>query len=274
MTRDQKYEAFRALHERAGAFVIPNPWNAGTARILAALGFEALATTSAGCAFSEGYRDSSTALTRDKILANAKAMVEATDLPVSADLENGFGRSPEMCAETIRLASEIGLAGGSIEDASGDPRNPIYGFELAVERVAAAAKTAHDSRLVLTARAENFLHGRSDLDDTIRRLQAFAEAGADVVYAPGLPGLEAIRKACASVSKPVNVLMGLKGATFSVEELAAAGAKRISVGGAFARAALGAFVRAAQEVKDKGTFTFAADAISHAEVSGWMRDGR
>jgi 2-methylisocitrate lyase-like PEP mutase family enzyme len=274
MTRDQKYEAFRALHERAGAFVIPNPWDAGTARILTALGFEALATTSAGCAFSEGYRDSSTALTRDKILANAKAMVEATDLPVSADLENGFGRSPEMCAETIRLASEIGLAGGSIEDASGDPRNPIYGFELAVERVAAAAKTAHDSRLVLTARAENFLHGRSDLDDTIRRLQAFAEAGADVVYAPGLPGLEAIRKACASVSKPVNVLMGLKGATFSVEELAAAGAKRISVGGAFARAALGAFVRAAQEVKDKGTFTFAADAISHAEVSGWMRDGR
>jgi 2-methylisocitrate lyase-like PEP mutase family enzyme len=274
MTRDQKYEAFRALHERAGAFVIPNPWNAGTARILAALGFEALATTSAGCAFSEGYRDSSTALTRDEILANAKAMVEATDLPVSADLENGFGRSPEMCAETIRLASEIGLAGGSIEDASGDPRNPIYGFELAVERVAAAAKTAHDSRLVLTARAENFLHGRSDLDDTIRRLQAFAEAGADVVYAPGLPGLEAIRKVCASVSKPVNVLMGLKGATFSVDELAAAGAKRISVGGAFARAALGAFVRAAQEVKDKGTFTFAADAISHAEVSGWMRDGR
>jgi 2-methylisocitrate lyase-like PEP mutase family enzyme len=274
MTRDQKYEAFRALHERAGAFVIPNPWNAGTARILTALGFEALATTSAGCAFSEGYRDSSTGLTRDEILENAKAMVEATDLPVSADLENGFGRSPEMCAETIRLASEIGLAGGSIEDASGDPRNPIYGFELAVERVAAAAKTAHDSRLVLTARAENFLHGRSDLDDTIRRLQAFAEAGADVVYAPGLPGLEAIRKACASVSKPVNVLMGLKGATFSVEELAAAGAKRISVGGAFARAALGAFVRAAQEVKDKGTFTFAADAISHAEVSGWMRDGR
>jgi 2-methylisocitrate lyase-like PEP mutase family enzyme len=201
-------------------------------------------------------------------------MVEATDLPVSADLENGFGRSPEMCAETIRLAAAIGLAGGSIEDASGDPRNPTYDFELAVERVAAAAKAAHDSRFVLTARAENFLHGRSDLDDTLRRLQAFAEAGADVVYAPGLPGLEAIRKVCASVSKPVNVLMGLKGATFSMEELTAAGAKRISVGGSFARAALGAFVRAAREVKDKGTFTFAADAISHAEVSGWMRDGR
>src|SRR5580692_10912979 len=250
MTRDQKYQAFRALHERAGAFVIPNPWDAGTARILTALGFEALATTSAGCAFSAGYRDS------------------------SADLENGFGRSPEMCAETIRLASEIGLVGGSIEDASGDPQDPIYGFDLAVERVAAAAKAAHDSRFVLTARAENFLHGRPDLDDTMRRLQAFAEAGADVVYAPGLPGLEAIRKVCASVSKSVNVLMGLKGATFSVEELAAAGAKRISVGGAFARAALGAFVRAAREVKDNGTFNFAADAISHAEVSGWMRDGR
>jgi 2-methylisocitrate lyase-like PEP mutase family enzyme len=201
-------------------------------------------------------------------------MVEATDLPVSADLENGFGRAPEMCAETIRLGAAIGLAGGSIEDASGDPRNPIYDFELAVERVAAAAKAAHDSRFVLTARAENFLHGRSDLDDTIRRLQAFADAGADVVYAPGLPGLEAIRKVCGSVSKPVNVLMGLKGATFSMEELTAAGAKRIRVGGAFARAALGAFVRAAREVKDKGTFTFAADAISHAEVSGWMQDGR
>jgi 2-methylisocitrate lyase-like PEP mutase family enzyme len=273
MTRDQKYEVFRTLHERAGAFVIPNPWNAGTARILTMLGFEALATTSAGCAFSAGYRDSSTGLTRDEILENAKAMVEATDLPVSADLENGFGRSPEMCAETIRLGADIGLAGGSIEDASGDPQDPIYRFDLAVERVAVAAKAAQDSRFVLTARAENFLHGRPDLDDTIRRLQAFAAAGADVVYAPGLPGLEAIRKVCASVSKPVNVLMGLKGATFSVEELAAAGAKRISVGGAFARAALGAFVRAACEVKDNGTFNFAADAISHAEVSGWMRDG-
>src|SRR5580704_12193368 len=270
MTRDQKYKVFRALHERAGAFVIPNPWNAGTARILTALGFEALATTSAGCAFSAGYRDSSTGLTRDEILENAKAMVEATDLPVSADLENGFGGSPEVCAETIRLASEIGLAGGSIEDASGDPPNPIYAFELAVERVAAAAKEAHDSRFVLTARAENFLHGRPDLDDTIRRLQAFAEAGADVVYAPGLPSLDAIKQVCTAVNKPVNVLMGLKGATYSVGELAAAGAKRISVGGSLARVAIGAFVRAAHEMKDNGTFTFAADAISHADISAYM----
>ncbi len=270
MTREQKYEAFRALHERPGAFVMPNPWNAGTARILTALGFEALATTSAGYAFSVGRQDSAAELTRDGILENAKAIVEATNLPVSADLQDGFGRSPETCAATIRLASDVGLAGGSIEDATGDPDDPIYDFQLAVERVAAAAWAAHDCQFLLTARAENFLHGRPSLGDTIRRLQAFAQAGADVLYAPGLPSLEAIREVCAAVPKPVNVLMGLKGATFSVKELAAAGAKRISVGGAFARAALGAFVRAAREVKDKGAFTFAADAISHAEMSAYM----
>ncbi len=269
-TRDQKYQTFRALHERPGAFVIPNPWNAGTARILAALGFEALATTSAGYAFSIGRPDSTKELTRDGILGNAKAIVEATDLPVSADLQDGFGRSPEMCAETIRLAADVGLAGGSIEDATGDANDPIYEFQLAVERVAAAAKAAHDCQFMLTARAENFLHGRPNLADTIRRLQSFAEAGADVVYAPGLPSLEAIREVCSSVSKPVNVVMGLKGATFSVEELAAVGVKRISVGGAFARAALGAFVRAAREVKDRGTFTFAADVLPHAEASAYM----
>ncbi|MGB7846063.1 MAG: isocitrate lyase/phosphoenolpyruvate mutase family protein [Candidatus Acidiferrum sp.] len=266
MTREQKYRAFRALHERPGAFVIPNPWNAGTARILTDMGFEALATTSAGYAFAVGRRDSAAGLTRDEILQNAKDIVEATHLPVSADLEDGFGPSPEMCAETIRLAPGIGLVGGSIEDATGDPHDPIYEFQLAVERVAAAAEAAHDSQVLLTARAENFLHGRPDLDDTIRRLQSFAEAGADVLYAPGLPSLEAIREVCASVSKPVNVVMGLKGATFSVGELAAVGVKRISVGGAFARAALGAFVRAAREVKDRGTFTFAADALPSAEA--------
>lgn len=270
MTREEKYKAFRALHERPGAFVIPNPWNAGTARILTALGFEALATTSAGYAFSIGRPDSTKELTRDGILGNAKAIVEATDLPVSADLQDGFGRSPEMCAETIRLAADVGLAGGSIEDATGDANDPIYEFQLAVERVAAAAKAAHDCQFMLTARAENFLHGRPNLADTIQRLQSFAEAGADVVYAPGLPSLEAIREVCSSVSKPVNVVMGLKGATFSVEELAAVGVKRISVGGAFARAALGAFVRAAREVKDRGTFTFAADALPHAEASAYM----
>jgi 2-methylisocitrate lyase-like PEP mutase family enzyme len=274
VTRDEKYKAFRALHERPGAFVIPNPWNAGTARVLTALGFDSLATTSAGYAFAVGRRDSAAGLARDEILENAKSIVEATHLPVSADLEDGFGRSPEMCAETIRLASDTGLAGGSIEDATGDPNDPIYGFQLAVERVAAAAKAAHDCQFLLTARAENFLHGRPDLADTIRRLRAFAEAGADVLYAPGLPSLEAIREVCASVSKPVNVVMGLKGATFSVEELAAAGVKRISVGGALARAALGAFVRAAREIKDKGTFTFAADAIPHAQAKAFMADGK
>jgi 2-methylisocitrate lyase-like PEP mutase family enzyme len=272
VTRDQKYQAFRALHERPGAFVIPNPWNAGTARILTALGFEALATTSAGYAFAVGRRDSAAGLSREEILENAKEIVEATPLPVSADLEDGFGRSPETCVATIREASAIGLVGGSIEDATGDPHDPIYGFELAVERVAAAAEAAHDCHFLLTARAENFLHGRPDLDDTIRRLQAFAEAGADVLYAPGLPSLEAIREVCGAVATPVNVVMGLKGATFSVAELAAVGVKRISVGGAFARAALGAFVRAAREVKDHGTFNFAADALPHAEAKGYMAE--
>src|ERR1700722_10190843 len=205
MIRNEKYEAFRSLHERPGVFVIPNPWNAGTARILTALGFEALATTSAGYAFSVGRRDSAAGLTCGEVLENAKAVVEATHLPVSADLEDGFGRSPEMCATTIRKASEIGLAGGSIEDATGDLQNPIYPFQLAVERVAAAAKAAHDCHFLLTARAENFLHGLPKLHAPIRRLQAFAEAGADVLYAPGLPSLEAIRAVCAAVSKPVNV---------------------------------------------------------------------
>jgi 2-methylisocitrate lyase-like PEP mutase family enzyme len=270
MTREQKYKAFKALHERTGTFVIPNPWNAGTAKILTALGFEALATTSAGYAFSIGQEDSTANLTRDGILANAKEIVEATYLPVSADLQDGFGPSPETCSETIRLASAIGLAGGSIEDATGNPSAPIYDFQLAVERVEAAAETARTHQFLLTARAENFLHGRPNLDDTIRRLQSFADAGADVLYAPGLATLEAVREVCTSVSKPVNVLAGLQGKTFSVEDLAAAGVKRISVGGSFARAALGAFVRAAREVKEKGTFTFATEAIPHAEASAYM----
>jgi 2-methylisocitrate lyase-like PEP mutase family enzyme len=270
VTRDEKYKALKELHARPGIFVIPNPWNAGTARILTAMGFEALATTSAGYAFSAGRVDSTAILTRDEILENAKSIVDATHLPVSADLQDGFGRSPESCADTIRLAAETGLAGGSIEDATGDPSEPIYEFKLSVERVAAAAKAAHDRNFLLTARAENFLHGRPDLDDTIRRLQAFDAAGADVVYAPGLPSLEAIKQVCVSVSKPVNVVMGLKGATYSIEQLAAVGVKRISVGGALARAALGAFVCAAREIRDKGTFTFAADAISHADATAYM----
>lgn len=272
MTQTTKYEHFKALHERPGVFVMPNPWNAGTARMLSALGFEALATTSAGHAFSIGLRDGAALLTRDDILGNAREIVDATDLPVSADLEGGFGDAPETCAETIRLAAGVGLVGGSIEDATGNADDPVFAFELAVERVAAAAEAARGLPFVLTARAENYLHGRPDLDDTIRRLQAFAEAGADVVYAPGLPGLDAIRTVCAAVDRPVNVVMGLGGPRFTVEELGAAGVKRISVGGAFARAALGAFMRAAQEVREKGTFTFAADAIPDAEASRYMAD--
>jgi len=268
--QSEKFQAFKALHERPGVFVMPNPWDAGTARILTALGFEALATTSAGFAFSIGRRDSIAGLTRDEILGNARSIVEATHLPVSADLEDGFGGAPELCAETIRLAAAAGLVGGSIEDATGDPENPIFEFGHSVERVAAACEAARAVPFLVTARAENFLHGRPDLDDTIRRLQAFEKAGADVVYAPGLPGLDAIRAVCSAVEKPVNVLMGLQGATFTVEELQDAGVKRISVGGAFARAALGAFVRAAVEVKDNGTFTFSADAIPDAEASGYM----
>jgi 2-methylisocitrate lyase-like PEP mutase family enzyme len=270
MTREEKVRVFRALHERPGAFVIPNPWDAGTARILTALGFEALATTSAGYAFSVGRLDSSAALTREEILANAKAILDATDLPVSADLEDGFGHTPEDCAKTVRLGAETGLAGGSIEDATGDPDAPIYEFRLSVDRVAAAVEQARKSNFVLTARAENFLWGRPDLGDTIKRLQAFADMGADVLYAPGLPSLDAIREVCRSVSKPVNVVMGLKGATYSVKELTEAGVKRISVGGSFARAALGGFVRVAREVKEKGTFTYAVEAISHADVRGFM----
>lgn len=269
-TQSKKFQAFKALHARPGVFVMPNPWDAGTSRILTALGFEALATTSAGFAFSIGRRDSIAGLTRDEILGNARAIVAATHLPVNADLEDGFGSAPETCAETIRLAAEIGLVGGSIEDATGDPENPIFVFEQSVERVAAASEAARDLPFFVTARAENFLHGRPDLDDTIRRLQAFEKAGADVVYAPGLPNLEAIRTVCAAVEIPINVVMGLKGATYTVKELQDAGVKRISVGGAVARAALGAFVRAAIEVKDNGTFTFSADAIPDAEASGYM----
>ncbi len=266
----EKFRSFKALHERQGAFVIPNPWDAGTARILTAIGFEALATTSAGFAFSIGRRDSAAGLTRDELLGNARAIVDATHLPVSADLEDGFGSEPEVCAETIRLAAAIGLVGGSIEDATGDPRNPIFGFEPAVERVAAACAAARGLPFFVTARAESYLHGRPDLDDTVKRLQAFAEVGADVLYAPGLPDLDAIRTVCHAVEKPVNVVMGLQGSTFTVAELEAAGVKRISVGGSFARAALGAFMRAAQEVKEAGTFTYSAEAMPDGEAASYM----
>jgi 2-methylisocitrate lyase-like PEP mutase family enzyme len=270
-TQAEKAERFQTLHARPGAFVIPNPWDAGSARILTSLGFEALTTTSAGLAFTLGRRDG--AVTRDETLANAKAIVEATHLPVAADLENGFGHTPEAAATTIRLAGEVaGLVGGSIEDATGDPLRPIYEFQHAVERVAAAAEAARalPFAFVLVGRAENFLHGRPDLDDTIRRLQAFEAVGADALYAPGLTKAEDIRNVCAAVRKPVNVLMGLKSGSLSVAELATLGIRRISLGSALSRAALGAFVRAAREIREHGTFRFAEDALPYAEASDFM----
>lgn len=267
VSQAEKAERFRALHERPGAFVIPNPWDAGTARILAGLGFEALTTTSAGLAFTLGRRDGQ--VSRDEALANARAILEATDLPVAADLENGYGHAPEAAAETIRLAGEVGLVGGSIEDASGDPHQPIYDFQHAVERVAAAVEAARafPFPFVLVGRAENFLHGRPDLDDTIRRLRAFEAAGAGALFAPGITKPEDIRTLCASVGKPVNVVMGLKGAALTVEELAELGVKRISLGSALSRAALGAFLRAAREIREHGTFRFADDALPFAEAN-------
>ncbi len=273
MQQSEKYQQFKALHLGDGPFVIPNPWDAGTARILSGLGFSALATTSAGYAFAAGKRDSEGGLSCDEILANASAIVAATDLPVSADLEDGFGRDPKVVTETIRRAIGCGLVGGSIEDTTGNKGAPIHEFELAVERVTAAAEAAQDQPFLLTARAEGHSYGQGNLRETIRRLQAFSLAGADVLYAPDLPDIDAIRTVCAEVDKPVNVVMGLSGPVYTVDELGEAGVKRISVGGSFARAALGAMIRAAQEVIGQGTFTYAADAVPDAEVrlmmSGW-----
>jgi 2-methylisocitrate lyase-like PEP mutase family enzyme len=271
-TQSEKGERFVALHDGSEAFVIPNPWDAGTARILTSFGFKALTTTSAGLAFALGRRDGEGAITRDETLANAKAIAAATDLPVAADLENGFGDAPEGVAKTIGLAGEAGLVGGSIEDATGDPRRPIYDFRHAVERIAAAAEATRRLTFpfVLVARAENFLHGHPDLDDTIARLQAFAAAGADALYAPGLTRAEDIRTLCASVDKPVNVVMGLRSGALSVAELAALGVRRISLGSTLVRAALGGFIRAAREIRERGTFDFAQDAIPYSEANDFM----
>ena len=274
MQQEEKFRIFKALHHTGNPFVVANPWDAGSARILTTLGFSALATTSAGCAFAAGVRDSQGGLSRAEILANASAIVDATDLPVSADLEDGFGPAPETVPETIRQAINCGLVGGSIEDATGNSATPIFEAGEAKDRVAAAVEAASGHPFVLTARAENYLWGRPDLGDTIARLQSFAEAGADVLYAPGLPDIQAIRTVCAELDKPVNVVMGLSGAGFSVDELGAAGVARISVGGSFARAALGAMMRAAQEVMEQGTFTYAADAISNADAQQMMSDAK
>lgn len=283
ISQSDKAKIFRELHKLppkvgsrvepapAGSFIFPNPWDAGSARILAGLGFEALATTSAGFAFSLGRRDGS--VTRDEALAHCRVIAAATELPVAADLEKCFGDDPKTVAETIRLTGPTGIVGGSVEDASGDQRRPIYEFSLAVERVAAAVEAARalPFPFTLTARAENFLHGRADLDDTIRRLCAFADAGAEVLYAPGLPSLEAIKAVCEAVApRPVNALAGMKGKAFSVAELASAGVRRISVGGALARLAYTALADAAREMREKGTFAFTDHAIPQSDISRFM----
>jgi 2-methylisocitrate lyase-like PEP mutase family enzyme len=251
-TQAQRGEAFAALHRAPGLFVLPNPWDAGSAKMLAHLGFVALATTSAGLAFALGRRDAEGNVSRDEALANARAIVEATPLPVVADLENGYGDRPDDCAATIRAAAEAGLVGASIEDASGREQEPIYPLELAVERIRAAVEAGHSLGFpfTLAARAENFLHGRPDLDDTLRRLVAFAEAGADVLYAPGLTTREQIREVVRAVApRPVNVLVGSPSLKLGLEELAELGVKRVSVGSNLVRVAYGAFFRAAEELK-------------------------
>jgi len=266
-TQAEKGKTFRALHERKSAFIIPNPWDVGTARMLEHLGFEALATTSMGFALSIGKQDN--AAGRDAVLAHAVALTSATNLPISADLENGFGDAPEAAAETIRLAAKAGLVGGSIEDSTGRSDNPIYERGHAVDRVRAAVAAARSAPFpfTLTARAENYLHGRPDLKDTIRRLQAFQEAGADVLYAPGLTSKEDIAELVRSVDRPVNVLMGLQGVRLSLAELSAIGVRRISVGSGLYRIAHAAFLRAAREMHDAGTFTaFANEPISGREI--------
>lgn len=274
-TQSEKAAAFRALHERPGAFIIPNPWDAGTAKLLASLGFEALATTSLGLANSLGRVDGTNTVSRDEVLENCRVIAEATALPVNADLENCYADEPRAAAEMIRLAAGAGVVGGSIEDATGDPDHPIYDFALAVERVQAAVEVARSLPVpfLLTARAENLLHGRLDLDDTIRRLQAFEKAGADVLYAPGVRDLATIRAVVSAVTRPVNVVMSAADPAITAAQLAEAGVKRISVGGALSRLALAAFLKGAREMKDSGGFTWVRDTIPSRELKAIFKPG-
>lgn len=267
MNQSEKAAQFRSLHQRPGTFLIPNPWDAGSTRILTGLGYEALATSSAAAAGVQGRRDGR--LNREESLANARAIVEATDLPVSADLGHGFSHTPEGVAETIRLAAEIGLVGCSIEDSTGDKARPLYDVTLATERVAAAVETARrlSFPFTLTARTETYVNGLADLDETLRRFTAYERAGADVLFAPGLPDLAAVRKVCSAVSRPVNFMVGIRGNSFSVAELTAAGVKRISFAASFYRAAITGFVHAAREAKDNGTFTYLDTTLTTAEVN-------
>jgi 2-methylisocitrate lyase-like PEP mutase family enzyme len=271
VTQAEKASCFRALHEGPDPFVIPNPWDIGSARILAGFGFQALATSSAASASALGRRDGG--LTRDEAMRHARQIVEATDLPISADLEKGFGDAPEAVAETVRLAADAGLVGCTIEDSTGNPEAPLYELDLAVERIAAAAEAARALRFpfTLTARAHNLLYAAPSLDETIRRLRAFEKAGADVLFAPGLPDLAAVRAVCAAVSKPVNFMVGIKGKSFSVGELAAAGVRRISLATSLYRAAMTGFLSAVREVKDAGQFAFLEGCVTTPELSELMR---
>jgi 2-methylisocitrate lyase-like PEP mutase family enzyme len=271
MSQSDKARHFRALHEGPRAFVIANPWDAGSARVLAALGFQALATSSGAKAGVLGKRDGK--VTRDEALANARMIVEATDLPVSADLEKCFGDSPAVVAETIRLAAGVGLVGGSVEDATGEKDRPFYDIGHATERVAAAVQAARalPFPFMLTARTESFLRGNPNLDEVIKRLQAFEKAGADVLMAPGLPDLAAVRAVCAAVSRPVNFMAGIKGKSFSVAELEAAGVRRISLATSLYRYAMTNLVEAAREVKDKGTFGYIDRSIPSPDLAAFMQ---
>lgn len=270
ITQAEKARVFRALHERSEILVMPNPWDAGTAKLFASLGFEALATTSLGFASSLGRVDGTLSVTREELIANCRAIASATDLPTNADLENGYADDPDEAATIIRMAAEAGAVGGSIEDATGNATKPIYDFELAVKRVAAAAKAAQalPFPFTLTARAENYLHNRPDLHDTIRRLQAFEAAGADVLYAPGLRDLATIRKVVEAVRKPVNVVMSAADPNITAQQLADAGVKRISVGGALSRLAFAAIRDAAIAMRHAGSFTWVAQAIPGKDLKG------
>lgn len=270
ITQAEKARAFRALHERSKILVMPNPWDAGTAKLFASLGFEAVATTSLGFASSLGRVDGTLSVTREELIANCRAIASATDLPTNADLENGYADDPDEAAAIIRMAAEAGAVGGSIEDATGNAAKPIYDFDLAVKRVAAAARVAQTLPFpfTLTARAENYLHNRPDLHDTIRRLQAFEAAGADVLYAPGLRDLATIRKVVEAVRKPVNVVMSSADPNISVQQLADVGVKRISVGGALSRLAFAAVRDAAVAMRDAGRFTWVAQAIPGKDLKG------
>jgi 2-methylisocitrate lyase-like PEP mutase family enzyme len=270
--QQQLGRAFRELHQRNFAFIIPNPWDRGTARLLAHLGFEALATTSAGYAFSRGQRDNT--IGRDEMIRHVASIASATDLPVSGDLENGFADDPHTVAETIRLAAKAGLVGGSIEDSTNRQDVPIYEHELAVERVRAASEAARSLPFpfMLTARSENYLFGRPALNDTIKRLQAYQEAGADVLYAPGVKNRDDLAAIAGSLDRPVNAVMGLQDARLSLATLSEIGVRRVSVGSALCRAALGAFLRAAQEMRDHGTFDFSDQAVGSRDISSIFKE--